>query len=133
MDGALIEPTPDHHVVKFNPSESSSSDELKTAFFDYDQSELKPEAIEALRFNVAWLKKHSGAQVQIEGHCDERGSLDYNVELGQERADAARDFFVRNGIEASRITTVSYGAIPGQSKTNWPSNRKAAFIVIYAE
>ena len=133
MDGALIDPTPDHHVVKFNPTESSSPDELKVAFFDYDQSELKSDAIEALRFNVAWLKNHPGAQVQIEGHCDERGSEDYNVELGQERADAARDFLVRNGIDAARITTISYGAIPGQNKKNWPSNRKAAFIVVYAE
>ena len=109
------------------------SDELKIAFFDTDKSELKPEAIEALRFDVAWLKKHPGAQVQIEGHCDERGTLEYNVELGQERADAARDFLVKSGVDASRISTISYGAIPGQNKKSWPSNRKAAFTVIYAE
>jgi peptidoglycan-associated lipoprotein len=131
MDEPLVLPSPDHKPVKLIGERDSYPEELEPIYFDYDVSELKPEAMARLRENARWLDTHPDASLQIEGHCDERGGADYNINLGQERANAARDYLIRLGVQGERLTTISYGAIPGQSKKSWSVNRKAAFLVFY--
>jgi len=131
LDEPLVNPSPDHGKVLLYQNEQSHPDVLKTIYFDYDVAVLKPEAKNWLRENARWMKSHPDAHLQIEGHCDERGSQDYNVPLGEKRAQSAKEFFVANGIEAERLSTISYGAILGQSKSNWGTNRKADFIIVY--
>lgn len=104
--------------------------DLKTVYFDYDKYTLKSQAIKALKENLAWLKTNPTANLQIEGHCDERGTEEYNFNLGEKRANAVKNYLVSAGISHSRISVVSYGASRG-GKSTWSKNRKAVFIVIY--
>jgi peptidoglycan-associated lipoprotein len=106
--------------------------DLKTAYFDYDKAYLRADAKKALRANAQWLKSHADANLQIEGHCDERGTAEYNMRLGEKRAASARKFLIELGITPSRISTVSYGATSG-GRTTWSHNRKAAFVAIYSK
>ncbi len=82
---------------------------LKPAFFDYDKADLRADARDVLAANAAWLKSHSTVAFTIEGHCDERGTAQYNLALGDRRANAAKEYLVSLGIDAGRIKTVSYG------------------------
>jgi peptidoglycan-associated lipoprotein len=101
---------------------------MKDAFFDLDKSDLRPDAQEALRTDAAFLKAHP-AKVQIEGNCDSRGSEEYNLGLGERRAEAARDFLVNLGISADSIKTISYGKdrplCTEQTEECWQRNRRA--------
>jgi len=100
-------------------------------YFDFDKSELKPEAQDTLRLKANWLDKNPGFLVRIEGHCDERGTNEYNLALGERRASAARDFLVNMGVSADRIRTISYGeerpADPGHNEVAWARNRRDEF------
>ncbi len=78
-------------------------------FFGYDSSDLDSDALELLQDQVAWLKQNSNVSVTIEGHCDERGTREYNLALGERRANAARDYLMTYGISGKRISTISYG------------------------
>jgi peptidoglycan-associated lipoprotein len=97
-------------------------------FFAYDQSDLGPSARTTVEAWASWLKAHNGARVLIEGHCDERGTREYNLALGARRANAVRDYLVALGIQASRIRTVSYGkerpAVAGSNEEAWAKNRR---------
>jgi peptidoglycan-associated lipoprotein len=86
-----------------------ASGPLKEIRFDFDSYDLTPEARTILNANAAWLKANPSANVEIEGHCDERGTTEYNLALGAKRARAALDYLVSLGISASRIKTTSYG------------------------
>jgi peptidoglycan-associated lipoprotein len=105
---------------------------LKDAYFDFDRSELKLEAREALTRDAEYLMSNSGARVLIEGHCDERGTNEYNLALGDRRARAAMDFLVKYGVSASRIETISYGEerpfALGHDESAWWQNRRAHFV-----
>jgi peptidoglycan-associated lipoprotein len=105
---------------------------LTDAFFDFDEAALRADAKSALENNAKWLQKNTGSGVVIEGHCDERGSVEYNLALGERRAKAAKDYLVSYGISASRLTTISYGEErpfdPGHSETAWAQNRRAHFV-----
>ena len=83
--------------------------------------------------NAEWLKKWPTVKIQIEGHCDERGSNKYNMALGDKRANAARDYLVSLGIDASRVTTISYGEerpfVEGHDEAAWSQNRRGHFVV----
>jgi peptidoglycan-associated lipoprotein len=82
---------------------------MKEAYFEFDSYNLTVEARKILQANAAWLKANPAANVEIEGHCDERGTTEYNLALGAKRARAAMEYLVSLGISASRIKTTSYG------------------------
>lgn len=107
------------------------SDVLGTVFFDFDSYELKPEARDTLSNNAEWLKMNTDIQVQIEGHCDERGTEEYNLALGERRAAAVKDYLVSMGVDEGRLYTISYGeevpANTGHDAAAWSENRRAQF------
>jgi peptidoglycan-associated lipoprotein len=102
---------------------------LKTIYFAFDKSELTESARATLRQNANWLKANPDWGVVIEGHCDERGTIEYNLALGQRRASSVRDYLSSLGVESSRIRTVSFGeerpADPGHNEAAWAKNRRA--------
>jgi len=106
---------------------------LKDAFFDTDSYDLKPEAREVLASDAAWLQKHATVQIMVEGHCDERNTREYNLALGQRRADAVRDYLVFLGVPAANIKTISYGEerpfALGHNEAAWRLNRRAHFVI----
>ena len=129
-------------VASGSSSSSSSSsigsikspDELlakvgSTVYFDYDQSTLTAEAQATLDRQAAFLKASPSFRITIEGHCDERGTREYNLALGDRRASAARDYLVAKGINASRLSTISYGkerpSVGGSNETSYSLNRRS--------
>jgi len=104
---------------------------LRTVYFEFDSSRLTDETKEALRANAAWLREHAEIEVQLQGHCDERGTVEYNFNLGQRRADAVKTFMVKLGVSPTRAHTISYGeerpAVPGHNEEAWRLNRRVEF------
>ena len=107
--------------------------ELKTVRFDFDKALLRPDAVDALTSNAAWLKENVDTLVLIEGNCDEKGTSEYNLALGDRRAKAAMDYLEANGIAKDRMTTVSYGkerpACSENTEECMKQNRRADFKV----
>ena len=101
-------------------------------FFGYDSSELDSDALELLQDQVAWLKQNSNVSVTIEGHCDERGTREYNLALGERRANAAKDYLMTYGISSDRITVLSYGkerpVDSGSNPLAWSKNRRSVTV-----
>lgn len=106
---------------------------LQPVFFDYDQSEITAEGQGVLNKNAEILKRYPTWIVNIEGHCDERGTPEYNLSLGERRAVAARAYLVSLGISADRVKTASYGSEfpfdPGHDEAAWARNRRAHFVI----
>lgn len=104
-------------------------------YFDFDSSELAPDAKAALDANVALLQKYPDVKIQIQGHADERGTTEYNMALGDRRANEVKDYLANQGVAPSRVTVVSYGeeapldATGGESA--WSVNRRAEFVVTW--
>lgn len=102
-------------------------------FFAYDSSTLSAEAQNTLQRQAAWLKQYPDVSVTVEGHCDERGTREYNLALGERRAAAAKKYLVSMGIPSSRISTISYGkerpAVIGSDESAWSQNRRAVSVV----
>lgn len=102
-------------------------------YFEFNSVVLTSTAADTLNTQVEWLKKYPNAMVVIEGHCDERGTREYNLALGDRRAMAVRDYFLIKGIDAKRIRTISYGKerpdVVGASENAWAKNRRAVTIV----
>ena len=102
-------------------------------FFDYDQVDIKPEGQQTLQKQSEWLRRYPNVTVTIEGHCDERGTREYNLALGERRAQAVKNVLVASGITPSRITTISYGkerpAVVGSSEEAYAQNRRAVTTV----
>jgi peptidoglycan-associated lipoprotein len=102
-------------------------------FFDFDKYDIKPQARTTLDKQAAWLKKFPQVRVMVEGHCDERGTREYNLALGQRRASAVRDYLVAVGVAADRIETVSYGKerpeALGSNEAAWAQNRRGVTVV----
>ncbi len=115
------------------PEEINSNSPLKPVFFAYDSDELDDAARQTLTENASVLKTYSTWVIAIEGHCDERGTAEYNLALGDRRALAARNYLLSLGVPAARIKTVSYGKEfpfdPGHAKPSWKNNRRAQFMV----
>lgn len=115
-------------------SDSGSIEGLKTVFFPYDSSALSEGESQKLMGNIEWMKKNSSAKLTIEGHCDQRGSAEYNLALGERRANAVRQVFISHGIKASRVTTVSFGKekllSQGDSEESMAKNRRANFVPV---
>ena len=106
--------------------------ELKTIHFDFDKSDIRPGDAAILDANARWLGAHGKNLVLIEGHCDERGTNEYNTALGERRARATMDYLVKHGIQQSRISTVSYGeerpVCTKHEESCWSQNRRAQFL-----
>lgn len=107
---------------------------LDDVYFAYDSFELSDNAREILRANADWLEENPQARVEIEGHCDSRGTIEYNLALGAKRANAVRDYLVSLGISPDRMTTISYGKeLPvchEETEACWAENRRAHFVVL---
>ncbi len=107
--------------------------ELQTVYFEFDKYSLTQSARETLEANAMWMKEHPNVLVQIEGHCDERGTDEYNMVLGENRAFNVKKYLVSLGIDSERLYTISYGestpVIPGSSEDAWAKNRRAQFKV----
>ncbi|MFQ5656635.1 MAG: peptidoglycan-associated lipoprotein Pal [Candidatus Methylomirabilales bacterium] len=106
--------------------------ELKDVFFDFDKSVIRSDAREALDQNVDVLNANSDVSILVEGHCDERGTNEYNLALGERRAKAVRDYLVAGGIDSNRISTISYGEerpfVLGHDESAWKWNRRGHFV-----
>jgi peptidoglycan-associated lipoprotein len=105
---------------------------LGDVFYDFNKSELRTDAVEQLKTNANWIKAKGGKIVTIEGHCDERGTNEYNLALGERRANSAKDYIVNLGVEPSRLKTVSFGEerplADGHNEEAWAQNRRAHFV-----
>lgn len=97
-------------------------------FFGYDRYDLSPEARVLLEAQAGWLLEHGDLNVTIEGHADERGTREYNLALGERRANSVKNYLIALGVDPRRITTISYGkerpAVPGSNETAWSQNRR---------
>jgi len=106
---------------------------LADVHFNYDQATLTDEARGVLEKHALWMQNHREARVMVEGHCDERGTVEYNLALGAQRAQTARDYLASLGVAADRLRTTSYGKErpldPGQNEAAWARNRRAHFAV----
>ena len=106
--------------------------QIEDVFFDYDRYNLRDDARMALEGNARVLAANSDLQMILEGHCDERGTVEYNLALGERRARSAKDYLVQFGIEASRLTTISYGEerpfAQGHDEAAWAQNRRVHFV-----
>ncbi|MCE2451508.1 MAG: peptidoglycan-associated lipoprotein Pal [Nitrospinae bacterium] len=103
-------------------------------YFDFDKSEIRPDMRAILDTKARFLQEYPSLRVQIEGHCDERGTVEYNIALGHRRSQSSKDYLASLGVKASRVDTVSYGEErPADSRSNeagWAKNRRAKFNII---
>ena len=110
-----------------------SSGPLSDIHFGYNEYTIEPQDGSVLKSNASWLQKYTDTKVQVEGHCDERGSEEYNIALGAKRAEAAKDYLTTLGISGSRISTISYGKeLPlctEHDESCWSQNRRDHFAV----
>ena len=115
------------------PSQYHAEAALQTIHFDFDKSDIRPGDAKILDANAAWLTANPKMLLLIEGHCDERGTAEYNLALGERRAKATLAYLVARGVQAERITTVSYGeerpACTEHTDKCWATNRRAQFLV----
>jgi len=98
-------------------------------YFGYDRYDLTPEALQQLQLQAQWLNQYPNVGITVEGHADERGTREYNLALGDRRANSVRDYLVSLGVSASRVKTISYGKerpeVPGSDAQSWAQNRRA--------
>ena len=116
-----LEPAP---VVEFTP---------ETIYFAFDDYTLSADAQGTLESLANHMRENQGAVVQVEGHCDERGSIEYNLALGERRAQSVKNYLTQLGVDSARLSTISYGeekpALPGSGEGSWGQNRRAEFTV----
>lgn len=116
-------------------AKASAAVALETVYFDFDKSDLRKDSRDVLSKNAeALLKQVADAKIQIAGHCDERGSDEYNLALGERRAKSVAKYLITLGVKADRISTISYGkekpAVQGSDEAAWSKNRRAEFVII---
>lgn len=103
-------------------------------FFDFDRSDLREDARQTLQTKAEALRQFPDIRIRIEGHADERGTVEYNLALGERRADAARVYLIDLGIDSDRMTTISYGeerpSVDGHNEAAWSQNRRDEFVII---
>jgi len=106
---------------------------IQNIYFDYDKSNIRTDAREILKADADIFTKNANAKIVIEGHCDERGTAEYNMALGERRAQETKNYLVNLGLDASRMETISYGkerpADPGHDEKAWAQNRRAQFLL----
>src|SRR5215475_470995 len=102
-------------------------------FFDYDSYEIRPDAQDTLKKQGAWLQQYRQYTVTIEGHCDERGTREYNLALGERRANGVKNYLVALGVDGNRLTTISYGkerpAVEGHDESSFAQNRRGVTVL----
>ena len=107
---------------------------LKTTYFDFDKANLNPTAIAKLDKTAAWMQKNPKANIEIAGNCDERGTNEYNMALGERRANSAKKYLVSMGIASDRLSTISYGeerpVDPGHTEAAWAQNRRNDYRIV---
>jgi peptidoglycan-associated lipoprotein len=147
--GCARKPKPASDLTKPSTSTEDSAKPAETApapekpaaevvfsdiFFDYDQASLREDARLTLEGNARMLMQHPDVKIQLEGHCDERGTVEYNLALGDRRAQSVKDFIVEFGADPGRITTISYGEerpfVQGHDEGAWSQNRRVHFVVL---
>ena len=138
-------PKPEEAVVVTDGGSSSSTDTSassglnsssfspETIYFGFDESNLSGSSQGKLALLATYLQANTSAAVEIEGHCDERGSTEYNVALGMRRAQSVADYLINSGVNPSQINPVSYGeerpAVEGHNESSWTQNRRAEFVL----
>ena len=114
-------------------SDSSKAGSLRTVFFGFNSSTLTSDAKEALSTNAEFLKENTDVEVQVEGHCDEKGGVQYNLALGENRAKAVKRYLTAMGVNSSRISTISFGKERplafGHDEDSWGQNRRGNFVI----
>ena len=136
--GPTNKPAPSPGVVGETVLPGSTRDFVVNAgdrvYFDFDQYEVRIDAMPILNAQAAWLERYPAVRVRIEGNCDERGTREYNLALGARRAHAVREYLVSHGVSADRITTISYGKEepidPGAGDAAWAHNRNAHTAIV---
>ena len=120
-------------AARMSEEASRAAFEDEHIHFDFDKYVLTPQAMMILDDKAAYLREHSGVRVLVEGHADDRGSNEYNLALGDRRANSAKNYLVKSGVAASRITTISYGEeqplCRQQNESCWSRNRRGVFNV----
>jgi peptidoglycan-associated lipoprotein len=115
-------------------SDSGKIPGLETVHFDYDKSSISSENKRILQGNAEWIKKNTTYKIQIEGHCDARGTIEYNLALGERRANAVKAYLASLGVPAARLSVISYGeekpVEPGDSESAYSKNRRANFLPV---
>lgn len=131
-DTAAVDSTPMNFDAQ--GSDSGNIAGLATVYFDYDKSTLSQESRDVLKANSEWMKKNGNVKIQIEGHTDSRGSIEYNLALGERRANAVMSYLKSLGIPTARMTVISYGKekpiMTGESESAWAKNRRANFVPV---
>lgn len=129
----VVPPMPGDDISGTSIDDLNRDSPLKPLFFELDSSDVSGPGQQVLQNNAAILKKYASMQITVEGHCDERGTAEYNLALGERRALAAKNYLVSLGIAADRIKTVSYGKEfpfdPGHDDSAWRQNRRAHFVI----
>ncbi|MGH7325297.1 MAG: peptidoglycan-associated lipoprotein Pal [Candidatus Rokuibacteriota bacterium] len=120
-------------TTRVEPRDFVAVPDLKDIYFDFDKYDVRPSDAKVLDGNAAWLKTNANMLVLIEGHCDERGTNEYNLALGERRAKSAMNYLVSQGVQGSRITIISYGeerpVCTEKNEACWAKNRRAHFLV----
>lgn len=133
VDPTGVDPLKDPDLAKLNDYLLKQG-LLGDVFFEYDKADIRDEARERLSRNADWLRSHPEFEVTIEGHCDERGTNEYNLALGARRSGSARDYITSLGVAGGRIRSISYGEERPQctsaTESCWGMNRRAHFVVI---
>jgi peptidoglycan-associated lipoprotein len=127
------EPAEEPAVSEPPEVEPLTNDDFQKVYFDFDKSNIRPDAATALQYNAEILKQYPDSRILIEGHCDERGTVEYNLALGERRAISCKDYLENLGISGSRIKTISYGkerpVALGHNEEAWQLNRRCEFKV----
>jgi peptidoglycan-associated lipoprotein len=129
-----VTPPPPPASAAASPTlEEMFTKEVKDAFFDYDKANIRPDARQALSQTAEFLRSYPQIKVLVEGHCDERGSTEYNLALGDRRAQSAKDYLVSLGVAADRMQTISYGKerpfCTEHNEACWQENRRAHIVM----
>ena len=131
---APVAPPPPAPVAPPPPAPVAAVPALQMVNFDFDKYNIRPGDAEILKKNVDWFKANPGTKVRVEGNCDERGTVEYNLALGQKRADAAKNYLVGLGVDANALQTISYGKerplCTEKNENCWAKNRNAQFVPI---
>lgn len=126
--------TPSEDILSYGLDELNRMGYLKHVYFDYDKFDIKDEYKAVLEENARFLKNNPTIKIRIEGHCDERGTREYNLALGEKRASAAKQYLISLGIEEDRIDTISFGKEKPfalcHNESCWWQNRRAHFVII---
>lgn len=132
-DTTTYEPPVEPEVPADQEVMKLTEDEFRVAYFDFDKYNLRNDARSALEYNSRLLKDNPEVKILIEGHCDERGTVEYNLALGEKRAKAAMDYLASLGIDKGRMATISYGkekpVALGHDENSWSKNRRAEFRI----